>query len=360
MKKVKRIFFTIVAAALILFAAFLIYATISDYTPPPESLIEKSPEGEYTPLKTDSSGLKISILSWNIGYCGLNKEMDFFYSGGKQVYPSEKVVENNIKGVEKILQENSDVDFVLLQEVDRNSTRSYHRDEMEEFSKAMPDFQHFYAPNYRVFFVPVPLKKPMGAVESGLVTFTRHKPVSVVRHSFKGNYAWPKSLFMLDRCFMEAKFMLSNGKSLVLINTHNSAYDDGTLKAAQMQQLKAFIENEYRKGNYVIVGGDWNQCPPGFKAAFSRDIMDNKSRSDIASSFMKDWKWAFDNGSPTNRRNKTAYKQGHTPTTVIDFFLLSPNIEILGVKNLDYGFNYSDHQPVKATFRLMTYGTTGD
>ena len=22
---------------------------------------------------------------------------------------------------------------------------------------------------------------------------------------------------------------------------------------------------EYEKGNYIVVGGDWNQCPPDFK-----------------------------------------------------------------------------------------------
>ena len=58
---------------------------------------------------------------------------------------------------------------------------------------------------------------------------------------------------------------LTGGGELVLINTHNSAYDDGSLKKAQMEQLKVVLVEEAAKGNFVIVGGDWNQFPAGFE-----------------------------------------------------------------------------------------------
>ena len=31
-----------------------------------------------------------------------------------------------------------------------------------------------------------------------------------------------------------------------------------------MEYLKKMLELEYSQGNYIVVGGDWNQCPPGF------------------------------------------------------------------------------------------------
>src|SRR3712207_7070413 len=44
------------------------------------------------------------------------------------------------------------------------------------------------------------------------------------------------------------------------INTHCSAYDKGgKMKLEQMKYLSQFIDSEYKKGNYVLVGGDWNQ-----------------------------------------------------------------------------------------------------
>src|SRR3712207_9581560 len=48
------------------------------------------------------------------------------------------------------------------------------------------------------------------------------------------------------------------------INTHCSAYDKGgKMKLEQMKYLSQFIDSEYKKGNYVLVGGDWNQLMPG-------------------------------------------------------------------------------------------------
>ena len=40
------------------------------------------------------------------------------------------------------------------------------------------------------------------------------------------------------------------------------------------------------------------------------------------------------------------YVQGTTLTTLIDYYLLSPNIQPLYVATSDMDFEYSDHQPV--------------
>jgi len=350
MKKIFKILGTLVIVIIIAFGLFLASATFNDYKPKAQTIVRENTN--TSALTIDSEGLEISLLSWNIGYCGNSKEMDFFYSGGTQVYPEEEQVMKNMDGIKDFLLSYFDINFVLLQEVDINSTRSYHKNQMEEFADVYDNYEADLGINYKVFYVPIPLQKPMGAVESGVVTYSSSKPKTSVRYSFEGNFAWPKGLVMLDRCFLVNRYPTSLGNQLVLINTHNSAYDDGTLKARQMVQLKKLLVEEYQKGNYVIVGGDWNQCPPGFEPDFQKDKMDNISRTNIAEDYMPGWTWAYDNSKPTNRRNKTAYHQGETPTTVIDFFLLSPNIEKLEVKNLDMGFNYSDHDPILAKFRL--------
>ncbi len=38
-------------------------------------------------------------------------------------------------------------------------------------------------------------------------------------------------------------------------------------------------------------------------------------------------------------------------TSVIDGFLVSPNVEIASVKTLDLGFAHSDHNPVRVKLR---------
>lgn len=350
MRKFFKYLGAFIAIIVIIFIVFLAYATLNDYKPDPQIIVTENSHPDV--LTIDSNGMEISFMSWNIGYCGINKEMDFFYSGGTQVYPEEQQVLKNMAGVKDFLRSHNEVNFALLQEVDINSTRSYHHNQMEDFSQVFGGYETDLGINYKVFYVPIPLQKPMGSVESGIVTYSFARAKSSTRYSFEGNFSWPKGLFMLDRCFLVNRYPTSRGRQLVVINTHNSAYDDGTLKARQMVQLKEFLVKEYEKGNYVIVGGDWNQCPPDFEPNFEKDLMDNDSRTDIKKDYMPGWTWAFDNSKPTNRRNKTAYKQGETPTTVIDFFLLSPNIEKIEVKNMDMRFDYSDHDPVLAKFLL--------
>jgi len=79
---------------------------------------------------------------------------------------------------------------------------------------------------------------------------------------------------MLDRCFLVNRYPLKNGKELLIVNTHNSAYDNGTLKKQEMAFLKQWLLDENNKGNYIVVGGDWNQCPPRFKPDYNDNAFD--------------------------------------------------------------------------------------
>jgi exonuclease III len=184
------------------------------------------------------------------------------------------------------------------------------------------------------------------------MTISKYVPSKVIRYSFPGNYSWPVRLFFLDRCFLVNRYTLANEKELIVINTHNSAYDDGSLRNKQMEYLKIFLKSEYEKGNYIIVGGDWNQCPPNFNTLFNGDLMDFELKKDIPYDFLPKWTWAYDNTLPTNRRVDVPYIKGKTLTTVIDFYLLSPNIKKISIKNIDLGFENSDHNPVSITIKL--------
>ena len=161
----------------------------------------------------------------------------------------------------------------------------------------------------------------MGSVLSGLATFSKHSPTTSDRYAFPGNYDFPVGLFMLDRCFLVNRYNLESGKELLIINTHNSAYDDGSLRAGQMAFLKKFLDEEFAKGNYIIIGGDWNQCPPNFEAEYKDHKFDDEEFVIDTNYMDKSWKWIYSSDIPTNRRVKNIYQKGTTATTVIDFFL---------------------------------------
>jgi endonuclease/exonuclease/phosphatase family metal-dependent hydrolase len=347
MKILKYILWFIISL-ISLFALFVLYSTIDNYSPPPKENISSAKESK---MISDST---FSIVTWNIGYAGLDRSMDFFYDGGENVRPEKEGVRKNLIGILKTAEQFQGTDFILFQEVDKKSKRSYRNNIYEIISELFSEYNTAFGKNYDVAFVPLPPTEPMGKVVSGLQSLSTHTPTEVVRYSFPGNYSWPMSLFMLDRCFLMNRYLLTGGKELIIINTHNSAYDDGSLREQQMDYLKDIIVEEYAVGNYVVVGGDWNQCPPNFKPEFDGELFDNDDLIYIETGYpAPKWSWAYDATLPTNRRVMKPYIEGETPTTMIDFFLLSPNIELLEVNGIDLDFEFSDHQPSQMKFKLQ-------
>ena len=336
------ILFTVIAG----FGGFLAWATFNAYKPGAiESLAFK--DGG---LPSAAMGDTISLITWNIGYAGLGKEMDFFYEGGKRVRPSAEEYHHYLNGMLASLAQAGRPDFVLIQEADRKSKRSYYTDQVLCIDSVFDGYASVYASNYDAGFVPLPPAEPMGRVLAGLTTLSRYRFDDARRMAYPSSYTWPKQLFMLNRCCLITRQKLAGGKELVLINTHNSAFDDAAdMRRQELALLQKTMLEEFALGNWVIIGGDWNQNPFPFDPASIND--GNKAHRitpGIPPGFLPgNWKWAFDPNRATNRDVNEPYRKGHTGTTIIDFFVLSPNIKILEVKTLPQGFNFSDHQAVK-------------
>ncbi len=347
MKKLFKFLLYTLILGLLLFIGFIITAVVKDYNPK-EIIVVATPENPT--ILSDT--LQFSVAIWNIGYCGLSEDMDFFYDGGKQVRTSQKRTEQNLLGVNDFVKSSTNVDFFLFQEVDKNSKRSYYINEVDSINK-VSDYCSYFGKNYDTFMVPMPIKNPYGKVVSGLLTLSKYQSVKVERRAFPSSYSIPKKYFMLDRCFLVSRYKLTNGKELIIINTHNSAYDDGSMKSEEMNCLKKFVMAEYKKGNYIVVGGDWNQCPPKFDKKVASYVFDTKKFSQIDPNFMPNgWKWIFDGKSPTNRKIDTIWDKKTSRTTVIDYFLISPNVVNISIQNVAMDFKYSDHNPVIGTFVL--------
>ncbi|MFH1937797.1 MAG: endonuclease/exonuclease/phosphatase family protein [Bacteroidota bacterium] len=340
----------IVVAGVIFVGGFFLFSLLTEFQPAPVEPVEVSGACD---ISMDSI-TEFSLITWNIGYGGLGREMDFFYDGGKRVRPGKSYFQQSCEGIYSFLQDVDSVDFFLLQEVDRNSKRSYYLDEVAWLATRLPGFCISFATNYDCRFVPVPVTQPMGRVVSGLVTCSRYQPVAVNRHGFDTRLPWPVRLFYLKRCFMVSRFNLPDGHQLVLINIHNSAYDNaGLLRKREMEMIRQFMLSEYEAGNYLVAGGDWNANPPGFEPEEigTGDQVKRDEFTDLQT-FFPEWEFAFDPLYPTNRNVNSAYQPGITPVTIIDFYLVSPNIRVLDVYTYPTGFEESDHQPVRLQIAL--------
>ena len=125
-----------------------------------------------------------------------------------------------------------------------------------------------------------------------------------------------------------------------------------------MNQLKEVLLSEQAKGNYVIVGGDWNQFPPDFRGvgAFLLEETETDSNSFVPSNFPAEgWQWVYDPAIPTNRSLSAPFDEAATFQSIIDFYLVSPHVEVLEVRTKNLGFAFSDHQAVQLTVALNLY-----
>jgi len=332
----------LVTIGILYFIGIFIYASITEFKPAQVEALTTAKKGVQT-IPTDK---ELSLLSWNIGYAGLGAEMDFFYEGGDMVQPTELQNNEYLKGIIDFVSQNDSIDFLLFQEVDFDSKRSHYSNQSDLLHSILKDYNKIQTFNYKSKYIPIPFMNPMGKVNSGLVTFSKYSSSESHRISTPGSYSWPKRLFMLKRCFLVTRFKVENRKELILFNIHNSAFDDADeLRKEELKLLKELIENEFEAGNYVIVGGDWNQNPPGSDIRSIKDYI-SKEVWPIEKNYLSNiWGWAFDPHVPTNRDVSEAFEKSTTKTTILDFFLVSPNIEIIEPRTVDLGFEYSDHQP---------------
>ena len=153
MKILKKIFKSvlILIAVLVLgFIGLIVYAVISDYKPEEKEVISQSDKPSVL-----SDSLSFTLLTWNIGYAGLDKNMDFFFDGGTKVITPESNCRENISRIEDFLKKNDTIDFIFIQEIDRNSKRSYRIDQYQRLSEKLSGYKPSFAKNYDVFFVPL-------------------------------------------------------------------------------------------------------------------------------------------------------------------------------------------------------------
>lgn len=352
--KIPLILIALVLVIAIVYVAyvFISYDRIDDNT-------ELTPEGT---AKSDAVkvGTEYTAVTYNVGFGAYTPDYSFFMDGGESSWAkSKESVVSCIDGAADIAKEHN-ADFALFQEVDSNGTRSYHVDETEQIKEQFPDYSSTFAINYHSAFLFYPFTQPHGANNSGLLTLSDNTITSALRRSLPVSSS-VKKILDLDRAYSINRIPVENGKELIILNTHTSAYGtDGDLQTQQMQMMFDDMKTEYDKGNYVIAGGDWNHDFTGdsrFKLndAPPEDMDELAWCADFPVELIPDgFSQVMDYQSglrPSCRNSDIPYSEDNFVVTV-DGFIISDNIESTFVDVIDTGFAYSDHNPVEMRFKL--------
>ena len=380
-----RIVLIVLAVILAVVGSYVIYVFTSyhrlpdnlELTPEPDPLMYDTMNRMPPERINVEPGQKTyTIMTYNIGFGAYTSDYSFFMDGGKYSWARSKDgLNQNLVDMSSAIR-SYDPDFLLLQEVDEDGTRTYHVNEVNYMCALLDYFQHVYAQNFDSPFLFWPLWQPHGANKSGLLTLSSAYISSALRRSLPVSNSVTK-IVDLDRCYSITRIPLGDPtplpldpaekttdpdtKELVLINVHLSAYSTGSVREKQLEMLYGDLQKEYDKGNYVICGGDFNHnlrggdddkaptwaqpfpmetLPDGFHFGFLKDE-NGKSDPEVN----------IDHNSC--RDANEPYNPDTTFTVLADGFLVSDNIEVTYYESVDTQYTYSDHDPVLMEFRLL-------
>ena len=254
-----------------------------------------------------------SALTYNIGFGAYTPDFSFFMDGGKSSWAKSKdSVLETVQGAGELVR-SYDPDFALIEEVDLNSTRSYHVNEYDILKDCFADYDTVFAQNYDSAFLFYPFTQPH----------------------------------------------VDNGKELVIFELHMSAYGNSDeIREGQIRMLTEDMQKEYEAGNYVLCGGDFNH---DLKA----DENDSAERESWAYPFPRSelpehFSFGMDQLSEQEKQDlwdsarnaDMEYVPGETYTVTLDGFIISDNIECVSYEDINTGYTYSDHDPVYMKFKL--------
>ncbi len=293
------------------------------------------------------TGQQISVTTWNVGYGAMGAGADFIADGGTHMRALDG--DAIAMAVTEIGREvdGFDAQFLLFQELANGSVLTRNISVQAAIERALPDYSSVYWEDLGVL-APKPYN-----ISHGMGVYAR-TDTSVTRA-----YELPQDpgyFFLTIKRYYAAIVtevpMRGTDRKWVLINIHLSAFDDGAdVRRAQVQAVFDFAETEYAKGNYVVLGGDWNMRISEMDFAHTTAEADLFWIFDFPQDLLpKGWRFGVDEQTPTVRTLHKPYIVGENYTTIIDGFAYSPNVRLRQIKTADLGFGNSDHHPVTAVF----------
>ena len=350
-KKVLITLGSVLMAMVLIVASYLLYVVVSYHRIEDNLTLNVENKTNLTAPANE----KLSLMTYNIGFGAYSADYSFFMDGGKYSRAfSADAVKTNTNGAMETLKANNP-DFILLQEVDTDGTRSHHINQKDILTDGFSVYTGVFAENYDSPYFLYPFNQPIGANKSGILTLSKFDISKSSRKSLPVEKSLNK-FFDLDRAYSSSVIETSNGKNLVLYNVHLSAYtSDGTISNEQLKILSEDMKKEYDKGNYVIAAGDFNKDMLGDSSKyFERAEGEFNWAAPFETSLLpKDFSAHTGENVPTCRNADAPFKGDGTDFVLsVDGIITSPNVEVVACETVDTKFAYSDHNSVKMEFIL--------
>jgi len=287
---------------------------------------------------------KLKLVTWNLGYGGLGEESDFVTDGGTHMLPpSRRIVKKNIEGINSTIQ-SIDADVFAFQEVTRISPMNYWVNLKTDLDRVLTHYTAIYRPEILSRMVPAPIRINYGKAfyVKPRISSLRNRPLPLEPINYFG---FIKRLYSALVIHIPIQ---GRDKEWVIFNIHLSAFDkNGNVRMKQLRAVIDMAREEYKAGNYVILAGDWNMVlhqPKNSYTTENRFLFWLIKFPDMI--LPPDWQIVTSKDIPSVRTLERPYKAAENFTTIIDGFILSPNVGWTSVNAVDTRFRDTDHQPV--------------
>jgi endonuclease/exonuclease/phosphatase family metal-dependent hydrolase len=212
-------------------------------------------------LKDAKMPSELKVMSYNIKFGGGRIDM-FFDCHGDRVIMTENEVMTHMEALAKFINE-VDPDIIFLQEVDIDSKRSAHIDQLQYLLDHTNLNYGVYASQWKADYVPSGGKKWIGKVNSGNAIVSKYplKDAKRIALPLIGEQSALTQYFYLKRNVMITSLEAQN-KEVFLLNTHTSAYSHDGTKKRQLDIILAEAKKLSDAGHPIIMGGDFNTLPP--------------------------------------------------------------------------------------------------
>lgn len=326
---------------------------------------------------TISLNTSLDIITYNLSYGIMDPEFSYFKAettmpngsvkrGSSSRATNKDRVSININGSAELVGKgaNSSTDFILFQDIDVDSTRSYYINQQDILADVLSNFAGVFAENGSSNYVFSPISSPLGKIDTRMATFSNKYMSYKIRHSLTSNTEFMEKYGANDNCIILTQYRTTSGKILTVINVNIGIYESEEVRNTNLEEILRYMDYEANTlGHYVVVGGSfgyllngedgeflntsgspsWSEC---FPESFSTEALKK-----IGFRVVKD-EVALDQKIGTVRDMSTEYNKGVSFEAVIDGFIVSKGVTVEDVSVIDNGFLYSSHNPVKMSFKL--------
>ena len=351
-----RVFLIVLIGAI---AVFLTWAHSNAYFPENPSQAEEVYCVSDAPILSPDQSLK--VLSWNVQFMA-GKNYTFWFEHGEDLRPTPQDIGLTINEVARIINDENP-DIVLLQEMDNGAARTDYEDQLVRlFGLLSDDYKcHSRAYYWKADYLIHP--KVNGSVGMELATFSKYKIESATRHAL---YEIPGFFlvqwFDVKRAILEIVMPTTNGENLHVLNTHLSAFAQGTdTMEQQVRQTVDLLSGLTEAQKPWLIGGDFNLLPPSIdKGALAYDDAQElyQNTSEISKIFdqFRSAATLVELSGEARGDHFTHYSNNPSATgldRVIDYIFYSDMLGFDGYYTRQHDTQaISDHMPLIMTFEL--------